>query len=138
MSPVSPAAPIVVCPRGPLQRWHRAPLRRRGAAALSLATPALVPAASADRAQTDVRFATFNASLNRSAAGQLIADLSMPANTQARNAAETIQRIRPDVVLIDEFDYAAAGTALRLPVPLRGRVEHRYPLRLRPERQRRS
>src|SRR5687767_163123 len=65
-------------------------------------------------AKETVRFATFNASLNRSAAGQLVADLSTPANTQARNAAETIQRIRPDVVLINEFDYDAAGAALRL------------------------
>lgn len=61
-----------------------------------------------------VRFATFNASLNRSAAGQLASDLSTPANTQARNVAETIQRVRPDVVLINEFDYDAAGTSLRL------------------------
>ncbi len=65
-------------------------------------------------AKETVRFATFNASLNRSAAGQLVADLSTPANTQARNAAETIQRIRPDVVLINEFDHDAAGAALRL------------------------
>jgi Endonuclease/Exonuclease/phosphatase family len=82
--------------------------------AAALAALALVPTASANRAQADVRFSTFNASLNRSAAGQLIADLSTPANTQARNAAETIQRVRPDVVLINEFDYDAAGTALRL------------------------
>src|SRR5918994_2056302 len=70
--------------------------------------------APAAHAAEPVRFATFNASLNRSAAGQLVSDLSTPANTQARNAAETIQRIRPDVVLVNEFDYDAAGTALRL------------------------
>jgi hypothetical protein len=76
---------------------------------------ALVPAALADGGKhRDARFATFNASLNRSAAGQLIADLSTPANQQAKNAAETIQRVRPDVVLINEFDYDANGTALRL------------------------
>ena len=62
----------------------------------------------------DARFATFNASLNRSAAGQLIADLSTPNNQQAKNAAETIQRVRPDVVLINEFDYDAGGVAQRL------------------------
>jgi hypothetical protein len=70
-----------------------------------------VPAAQAGEA---VRFATFNASLNRNAPGQLIEHLSTPTNTQARNAAETIQRIRPDVVLINEFDHDPAGTALRL------------------------
>jgi Endonuclease/Exonuclease/phosphatase family len=79
-----------------------------------VAALALVPAAAAGEQDADVRFATFNASLNRSFAGQLIADLSTPANAQARNAAETIQRVRPDVVLINEFDYDAEGTALRL------------------------
>jgi Endonuclease/Exonuclease/phosphatase family len=61
-----------------------------------------------------VRFATFNASLNRAAAGQLIADLSTPDNLQAQNAAETIQRVRPDVLLINEFDFDAEGEAARL------------------------
>jgi hypothetical protein len=80
----------------------------------ALAALVLVPAALAAPPEADVRFSTFNASLNRNVAGQLIADLSTPGNTQARNAAETIQRIRPDVLLINEFDYDAAGTALRL------------------------
>ena len=70
----------------------------------------LAPTAGAE----DVRFSTFNASLNRAAAGQLIADLSTPGNQQARNAAETIQRVRPDVILINEFDFDAGGTALKL------------------------
>jgi hypothetical protein len=61
-----------------------------------------------------VRFATFNASLNRAAEGQLIADLSTPDNLQAQNAAETIQRVRPDVLLINEFDFDAQGEAARL------------------------
>jgi hypothetical protein len=60
------------------------------------------------------RFATFNASLNRAAEGQLIADLSTPGNAQAQAAAETIQRVRPDVLLINEFDFDAQGRAARL------------------------
>jgi hypothetical protein len=80
----------------------------------ALAALVLAPVAAAAPPEADARFATFNASLNRSSAGQLIADLSTPANVQARNAAETIQRVRPDVVLINEFDFDAAGTALRL------------------------
>jgi Endonuclease/Exonuclease/phosphatase family len=75
----------------------------------------LAPAAFAHGGNgADARFATFNASLNRSAAGQLITDLSTPGNQQAKNVAETIQRVRPDVVLINEFDFDANGTALRL------------------------
>ena len=61
-----------------------------------------------------VRFATFNASLNRNVDGQLITDLSTPGNAQAATVAEIIQRVRPDVLLINELDFDAAGTALRL------------------------
>jgi hypothetical protein len=63
-------------------------------------------------AHDTVRFATFNASLNRTRAGQLVEDLSTPANAQARNVAETIQRVDPDVVLINEFDYDPAAVDL--------------------------
>ena len=52
-----------------------------------------------------IRFATFNASLNRNFAGQLVADLSTPNNLQAQTVAEIIQRTRPEVLLINEFDY---------------------------------
>ena len=52
-----------------------------------------------------VRFATFNASLNRSSAGQALSDLSSPGNAQAAAVAEIIQRTRPEVLLINEFDY---------------------------------
>jgi Endonuclease/Exonuclease/phosphatase family len=61
-----------------------------------------------------VRFATFNASLNRNVDGQLIVDLSTPANAQAAAVAEVIQRVHPDVLLINEFDFDAQGEALRL------------------------
>ena len=61
-----------------------------------------------------VRFSTFNASLNRGSAGQLVADLSTPTNAQARTVAEIVQRTRPDVLLINEFDFDPMGTALGL------------------------
>ena len=106
---------------------------------VALAALVLVPAALAAPKDADVRFATFNASLNRNFAGQLVSDLSTPANQQARNAAETIQRIRPDVLLINEFDYDAAGTALRLfqdnylSVSQNGAAPIRYPYRFAAE-----
>jgi hypothetical protein len=62
----------------------------------------------------DVRFATFNASLNRNAAGQLITDLATSGNQQAQNAAETIQRANPDVLLVNEFDFYPNGQAAEL------------------------
>ena len=60
-----------------------------------------------------IRFAQFNASLNRRAEGQLVSDLANPnANTpgtaQAKTVAEIIQRSNPDVVQVEEFDYFAA------------------------------
>lgn len=52
-----------------------------------------------------LRVATFNASLYRDEAGQLVDDLSDPEHQQAREIAEIIQIQRPDVILINEFDY---------------------------------
>lgn len=81
----------------------------------ALAQPTVPPAAP----PKTLRFAQFNASLNRAIAGQLVSDLSTPYDTpdpavrarvqQARNVAEIIQRINPDVVLINEFDYVEGG-----------------------------
>jgi hypothetical protein len=83
-------------------------------ALLVVAVLALPSAAAAAQPSDTVRFSTFNASLNRNVDGQLISDLSTPANAQAATVAEIIQRARPDVLLINEFDFDAEGTALRL------------------------
>jgi hypothetical protein len=71
---------------------------------------AIAPAAAEAHRADDVRFATYNLSLNRSAEGLLVDHLSHPEvddvfRRQARNVAEVIQRARPDVLLINEFDY---------------------------------
>ena len=70
--------------------------------------------AKGNREPVGVRFATFNASLNRNSEGQLISDLSTPNNAQAKTIAEIIQRTRPEVLLINEFDFDANGTAANL------------------------
>jgi hypothetical protein len=62
-------------------------------------------------APEEVRFATFNASLNRFNAGDLATELSTPGSAQPDTIAEIIQRTRPDVLLINEFDYDAGGMA---------------------------
>jgi hypothetical protein len=64
--------------------------------------------------QGELRVATFNASLNRSSAGQLIADLSVPGAAQPGVIAETIQRQRPDIVLVNEFDHDDGDVAVDL------------------------
>jgi len=76
---------------------------------LAVAVPA-----SAQARPEPVRFATFNASLNRNFEGQLVGDLSTTTNTQARTVAEIIQRTRPDVLLINEFDFVEGGQAAEL------------------------
>ena len=65
-------------------------------------------------ANMDVRFATFNASLNRNTAGELVADLVTPDDPQAKKVAEIIQRTNPDVLLVNEFDFVAGGLAADL------------------------
>ena len=50
----------------------------------------IVPIATTSATSSSVRFATFNASLNRNAAGQALTDLSTPGNAQA--AADSARR----------------------------------------------
>ena len=77
------------------------------------------PSASAHRhghgrSASTIRFATFNASVNRNAQGELVADLATGTDPQLRNVAEIIQRARPDVLLINEFDFVPDEQAARL------------------------
>jgi Endonuclease/Exonuclease/phosphatase family/Bacterial Ig domain len=60
------------------------------------------------------RVATFNASLNRAAEGELVDDLTTPDDQQAANVAAILQHTRPDVVLLNEFDYVEGGAAVDL------------------------
>lgn len=66
-----------------------------------------------ERPANVVRFATFNVSLNRNRPGRLLNDLKSADNDQARRIAAIIQRVRPDVLLLNEFDYSGDRQALR-------------------------
>ncbi|WP_109507976.1 endonuclease/exonuclease/phosphatase family protein [Nocardioides speluncae] len=83
------------------------------------------------RAHERIRFATFNASLNRTRAGELVEHLSTPDNAQAKTVAEIIQRARPDVLLVNEFDYDPPAVNLfrknYLEVPQNGAAAIHYP-----------
>ncbi len=61
-----------------------------------------------------VRFATFNVYLNRPAEGALVEDLKTGDAAQVQKVAEIIQRVAPDILLLNEFDYDAAGEGLAL------------------------
>ena len=67
-----------------------------------------------DQKSTVVRFATFNTALYRSEAGQLQKDLGNGDDEQIKIIAEIIQRKRPDVLALQEFDYDEEGKNLQL------------------------
>lgn len=120
--------------------------RRRGprlvavvaAAAMAFTVSTIVPGPVEAANPLVARVATFNASLNRSAPGELITDLSTSDDAQAGAVAEIIQRTRPDILVINEFDFddADGGDSLAarlfqdnyLSVPQRGAepITYRY------------
>jgi endonuclease/exonuclease/phosphatase family metal-dependent hydrolase len=75
--------------------------------AVSLAGPAVGE-------EQGMRVATYNTSLYRNNSGQLIEDLDGGENAQAKQVAEVIQRVQPDVILLNEFDYDPDGRAAEI------------------------
>ncbi|WP_407352290.1 endonuclease/exonuclease/phosphatase family protein [Luteimonas sp. R10] len=61
----------------------------------------------------DLRLATYNASLYADTTGGLVRRLTA-GDDAARKVAAVLQRVRPDVVLLNEFDYDADGRAADL------------------------
>lgn len=87
-------------------------LRARGAPLLAALVAGCCAAGTA--AAEPLRIATFNASLNRNAAGQLERDLATGRDPQAVAIATVIRRVRPDVLLVNEFDHDARGRSAAL------------------------
>jgi hypothetical protein len=79
--------------------------------ALTFSILCAFPSRAAPPDDAAIRVATYNTSLFRDQADQLVRDLEPGDNEQARHVAEVIQRVRPDILLINEFDYDAAGRA---------------------------
>lgn len=93
--------------------------------ALSLALVATMAAPTlADSNLDPVRFATFNASLNRFNAGDLVAELEAAAagdvSDQVQAVLDIIAITDPDVLLVNEFDYDDAEAAAALFARLAG------------------
>jgi endonuclease/exonuclease/phosphatase family metal-dependent hydrolase len=72
------------------------------------------PTCWANADDSTIRVATYNSSLFRDTDGQLVRDLEGGSNEQARKIAEVIQRVRPDILLVNEFDYDASQQAAEL------------------------
>jgi hypothetical protein len=74
-----------------------------------LTSPSLAAPAPADGG---LRVATFNLALYGRSAGEILARLNTGTDPQAQTLAEIIQRARPDVLVLNEFDYDAEGAVL--------------------------
>lgn len=92
--------------------------RDNAAAPSADAEPGPAAASTATRDAATIRVATYNTSLYSDRDGGLIARLERD-DDKARRIAAVIQRVRPDVLLLNEFDYDAAGRAADL-------FRHRY------------
>jgi endonuclease/exonuclease/phosphatase family metal-dependent hydrolase len=75
-------------------------------------TSDMAPAATT-ASVTPVRFATYNVSLYSDEVGGVIRRLEAD-DADARNVAAVIQHLRPDVLLLNEFDFDAEGRAADL------------------------
>jgi endonuclease/exonuclease/phosphatase family metal-dependent hydrolase len=74
----------------------------------------MLPAAAAPPTPSaTIRIATFNASLNRDSEGGLRKAVSTADDPQVRAVATIIRIVRPDILLLQEFDYDVEGIALR-------------------------
>jgi hypothetical protein len=63
-------------------------------------------------AAPQIRVATYNASLALNTKGELAAVLRPGTYSRAKQVAEMIQIIQPDVLLLNEFDFDVNGTAM--------------------------
>ncbi|MBJ7287866.1 endonuclease/exonuclease/phosphatase family protein [Williamsia sp.] len=72
---------------------------------MTVPTASAAPGFGSSGVNPTVRVATFNASLNRPSAGALLTDLRSGVDPQARTIAQIVQINRPDILLLNEFDY---------------------------------
>jgi endonuclease/exonuclease/phosphatase family metal-dependent hydrolase len=63
---------------------------------------------AAESAAPQVRLATFNAAMGLAGPGQLAAALQSGEDPRLRQLAEILQRVRPDIVLLNELDFDPA------------------------------
>jgi endonuclease/exonuclease/phosphatase family metal-dependent hydrolase len=79
-----------------------------------LGVAGLIDRASAIDTAKTIRVATYNVSLYRPVEGALRRDLQEDRHEQIRGVTAVLQKIRPDIVLLNEFDYDPASPALFL------------------------
>ncbi|QDT71514.1 endonuclease/exonuclease/phosphatase family protein [Lacipirellula limnantheis] len=87
-----------------VQTSCRQAVRTRTIALFFIATTGLTAFASACQAAEGLRIATFNLSLYGQNGGEILARLQSGDDSQAQHLAEIIQRVRPDLILVNEID----------------------------------
>ena len=78
------------------------------AASAPAAQPAVPSAIPPAAAPGTLRVASYNVSLYRREAGALLRELAAPGRAQAATSAAVLQDVRPDLLLINEFDHDGA------------------------------
>jgi len=100
-------------PRSPPEavvRGYHVPMR---VLTLALLLTACLPVSSGPEAVT-VRVATFNVAMGLEQKGQMAAALASGEYTRLQQLAGILQRVRPDIVLLNEFDYDPSVDAAAL------------------------
>lgn len=94
------------------ERGHKIALAGRLlAAGIVLCGPAAAQPPALEKPEGTIRVASFNAALARKGAGVLIQDIAK-RDDQVLAVAEILQRVRPDIVLINEIDHDPQGLAV--------------------------
>jgi len=94
-----------------MRAHHRIAVAAALAAGLAAGTAAAI---APERPEGALRVAQFNAALARTGAGVLVHDLARGDDPQVAAVVEIIQRVRPDILLINELDRDPQGRALAL------------------------
>ena len=89
------------------------PLLLAAAAFCAACSHTTVPTTMTESGNAPLRLATYNVSLYTEQPGGLVAKLQA-GSEQAADIAAVLQRVRPDIVLINEFDFDPQGQAAEL------------------------
>ncbi len=77
----------------------------RSVAPLFIVLTALAACSTANAASNDLRIATYNIAMGLQEEGQLGQNLANGQEPRLQQVAEILQRVRPDIVVLNEFDY---------------------------------
>ncbi len=77
----------------------------RSVAPIFIVLTALTACSTANAASNDLRIATYNIAMGLQEEGQLGQNLANGQEPRLQQVAEILQRVRPDIVVLNEFDY---------------------------------